>query len=50
MMKNNMGDDKDLKKEKKDWFDENQSHGAFALTQEEIDFYYNPERLKTPVW
>ena len=23
------------------WFDENESHGAFALTKEEIDFYYN---------
>lgn len=43
MMKNNMKDNKDLKK---DWFDENQSHGAFALTQEEIDFYYNKEWLK----
>jgi hypothetical protein len=43
MMKNNMEDNKDLKKE---WFDENQSHGAFALTQEEIDFYYNKEYLK----
>ena len=32
------------------WFDENESHGAFALTKEEIDFYYNPERLKVPVW
>lgn len=43
MMKNNMEDNKDLKK---DWFDENQFHGAFALTQEEIDFYYNKEWLK----
>ena len=47
MMKNNIEDNKDLKK---DWFDENQSHGAFALTQEEIDFYYNLERFKTPTW
>ncbi len=50
MMKNNMKDNKDLNKDnkdlKKDWFDENQSHGAFALTQEEIDFYYNKEYLK----
>ena len=38
MMKNNIEDNKNLKK---DWLDENQSHGAFALTQEEIDFYYN---------
>ena len=34
----------------KDWYDENASHGAFALTQEEIDFYYNSERLKVPIW
>lgn len=25
---------------KKDWHEENASHGAFALTQNEIDFYY----------
>ena len=25
---------------KEDWYEENASHGAFALTQEEIDFYY----------
>lgn len=51
MTKNNIKDDKDLKKDlKKDWFDENQSHGAFALTQEEIDFYYNTDKLKTPIW
>ena len=47
MMKNNIKDDKNLKK---DWFDENQSHGVFALTKEEIDFYYNTNSLKTPIW
>ena len=28
------------KEEREDWFEENASHGAFALTQDEIDFYY----------
>lgn len=28
------------------WMDENMSHGAFALTQEEIDFYYKPKNNK----
>lgn len=39
-----------MQKKENDWYDENASHGAFALTQEEIDFYYNPERLKVPIW
>ena len=39
-----------MKNKKINWYDENDSHGAFALTQEEIDFYYNPERLKVPIW
>ena len=29
---------------KKDWHKENASHGAFALTQNEIDFYYKKEQ------
>lgn len=29
---------------KKDWHEENASHGAFALTQNEIDFYYKKEQ------
>lgn len=37
-------------KQEYDWYKENADRGAFALTQEEIDFYYNPERLKTPIW
>ena len=28
---------------KKDWQEENASHGAFALTQDEIDFYHKKE-------
>ena len=33
----------------KKWEKENQSHGAFALTQEELDFYFK-DRSKTPIW
>ena len=29
---------------KKNWHEENASHGAFALTQNEIDFYYKKEQ------
>lgn len=39
-----------MKRNNYNWFDENESHGAFALTKEEIDFYYNKERLKVPIW
>lgn len=28
----------------KEWRDENMSHGAFALTQDEIDFYHKPKK------
>ena len=31
------------------WEKENQSHGAFALTKEELDFYFK-DRSKTPIW
>mgnify|MGYP007070221850 CR=1 FL=1 len=41
-------EDKEINKE--DWYTENASHGAFALTQEEIDWYYNTKLLKTPIW
>lgn len=41
---NNMKENKE--KEKYDWYEENANRGAFALTQEEIDFYYNKEWLK----
>ena len=34
------GRKKTMDYKKEDWYDENASHGAFALTQEEIDFYY----------
>ena len=37
-MKQNYNNLEDLKKK---WQDENMSHGAFALTQDEIDFYIN---------
>ena len=39
-----------MQMKRNNWFDENESHGAFSLTKEEIDFYYNPERLKIPIW
>ena len=39
-----MAEDKEeLEKQLKEWWDENMSHGAFSLTQEEIDFYYKPK-------
>ena len=28
-----------LKEMKKEWWEENMSHGAFALTRDEIDYY-----------
>ena len=39
-------DPTDNKQEKamKEWVDENMSHGAFALTQDELDFYYRPNK------
>lgn len=43
-------ENKELQEVRREWWDENLSHGAFALTQDEIDFYYNPERWKTPTW
>lgn len=50
MNKTNSIKEKELEEEKRKWWDENLSHGAFAYTQEELDFYFNPERWKTPTW
>lgn len=39
-----MAEDKDkLENELKEWWDENMSHGAFALTKDDIDFYDRPK-------
>ena len=35
-----------LREMKKEWWDENMSHGAFALTQDEIDYYMNLFKFK----
>lgn len=35
-----------LKELKKDWWDENMSHGAFALTQDEVDYYMSLFKFK----
>ena len=37
-------DKKNIEAEKKEWWDENMSHGAFAYTQEEIDFYFKKKQ------
>ena len=41
---------KENKKEEYDWYKENAERGAFALTKEELEFYFNPDRWKTPTW
>lgn len=42
-------DEQKLKEDIKKWYDENAEHGAFALTEEELDFYFK-DRRKTPIW
>ena len=37
-------EEKENKDKMKKWWDENMSHGAFALTQDEIDFYYKKKK------